>query len=43
MNGKDLFLGLKYVGEDLIDEAENHPFPSRAGRRKHPERATDRC
>ena len=29
MNGKDLFLGLKYVGEDLIDEAENQPFPSR--------------
>ena len=28
MNGKDLFLGLKYVGEDLIDEAENQPFPS---------------
>lgn len=22
MNGKDIFLGLKYIGEDLIDEAE---------------------
>ena len=36
MNGKDLFLGLKYVGEDLIDEAENQPFPSRAVRAEAP-------
>ena len=39
MNGKDLFLGLKYVGEDLIDEAENHPFPSRAGRAETPRKS----
>ena len=26
MNGKDIFLGLKYVGEDLIDEAEYGSF-----------------
>ena len=36
MNGRDLFLGLKYVGEDLIDEAENQPFPSRAVRAETP-------
>ena len=23
MNGKDIFLGLKYVGDDLIEKAEN--------------------
>ncbi len=28
MNGKDIFLGLKYVGEDLIDEAEYGEFHS---------------
>ena len=27
MNGKDIFLGLKYVGEDLIEEAETARFP----------------
>ena len=27
MNGKDIFLGLKYVGEDLIEEAEYGAFP----------------
>lgn len=27
MNGKDIFLGLKYVGEDLIEEAETAQFP----------------
>ena len=27
MNGKDIFLGLKYVGEDLIEEAETTRFP----------------
>lgn len=36
MNGKDLFLGLKYVGEDLIDEAENQPFPSRVAGAEEP-------
>ena len=39
MNGKDLFLGLKYVGEDLIDEAENQPFPSRTGRAETPRKS----
>lgn len=28
MNGKDIFLGLKYIGEDLIDEAEHGQFSS---------------
>lgn len=27
MNGKDIFLGLKYVGEDLIEEAEYGEYP----------------
>lgn len=27
MNGKDIFLGLKYVGEDLVEEAEYGTFP----------------
>lgn len=27
MNGKDIFLGLKYIGEDLIQEAETARFP----------------
>ena len=39
MNGKDLFLGLKYVGEDLIDEAENQLFPSRAVRVETPRKS----
>lgn len=26
MNGKDIFLGLKYIGEDLVDEAEYGRF-----------------
>jgi len=30
MNGKDIFLGLKYVGEDLIEEAEYGSFSSGA-------------
>lgn len=30
MNGKDIFLGLKYIGEDLIEEAEYGEFPSRS-------------
>lgn len=33
MNGKEILLGLKYVGEDLIDEAENGQFPARANRK----------
>ena len=39
MNGKDLFLGLKYVGEDLIDEAENQPFPSRVAGAEEPRKS----
>lgn len=31
MNGKDVFLGLKYIGEDLINEAEYGHFPERTG------------
>lgn len=30
MNGKDIFLGLKYIGEDLIDEAEYGNFPQKS-------------
>ena len=30
MNGKDIFLGLKYVGEDLIEKAEYGQFPASA-------------
>ena len=26
MNGKDIFLGLKYVGDDLIEKAEYGRF-----------------
>ncbi|MGM9589126.1 MAG: hypothetical protein ACI3V0_03005 [Faecousia sp.] len=33
MNGKDIFLGLKYVGEDLIDEAETARFPVQANQK----------
>lgn len=29
MNGKDIFVGLKYIGEDLIQEAEYGQFPAR--------------
>ena len=29
MNGKDIFLGLKYVGDDLIEKAEYGQFPER--------------
>lgn len=31
MNGKDILLGLKYVGDDLIEKAEYGQFPARAG------------
>lgn len=30
MNGKDIFLGLKYVGDDLIEKAEYGQFPTQA-------------
>ena len=30
MNGKDIFLGLKYVGDDLIEKAEYGGFPTKA-------------
>ena len=30
MNGKDMFLGLKYVGDDLIEKAEYGQFPTKA-------------
>ena len=29
MNGKDIFLGLKYIGDDLIEKAEYGKFPSK--------------
>ena len=29
MNGKDIFLGLKYVGDDLIEKAEYGRFPTK--------------
>ena len=32
MNGKDIFLGLQYVGEDLIELAEYGQFPSGAAK-----------
>ncbi len=33
MNGRDIFLGLKYVGEDLIEEAETAQFPVQANQK----------
>lgn len=30
MNGKDIFLGMKYIGEDLIDEAEYGTFSQKS-------------
>lgn len=38
MNGKDIFLGLKYVGEDLIAEAETAQFPAQVQPKKRPGR-----
>lgn len=32
MNGKDIFLGMKYIGEDLIEEAEYGSFTTVASR-----------
>ena len=29
MNGKDIFWGLKYVGDDLIEKAEYGQFPAK--------------
>ncbi len=35
MNGRDIFMGLKYVGDDLIEQAERGEFCAKeAGRRK---------
>ena len=34
MNGKDIFLGLKYVGDDLIEKAEYGQFPAKEERTK---------
>ena len=30
MNGKDIFLGLKYIGDDLVEKAEYGEFPTKA-------------
>ena len=30
MNGKDIFLGLQFVGDDLVEEAEVFHFSARA-------------
>ena len=34
MNGKDIFLGMKYVGDDLIELAEYGRFPTAAEKEK---------
>ena len=34
MNGKDIFLGLKYVGDDLIEKAEYGQFPAASERKQ---------
>lgn len=34
MNGKDIFLGLKYVGDDLIEKAEYGQFPASGEKRQ---------
>lgn len=33
MNGKDIFLGLKYIGDDLVEKAEYGQFPETAKKR----------
>lgn len=38
MNGKDIFMGLKYIGDDLVEEAETFDFRLSA----HPEEAVHR-
>ena len=35
MNGKDIFLGLKYVGDDLIEKAEFGQFPASSEKREN--------
>lgn len=35
MNGKDIFLGLKYVGDDLIEKAEYGQFPAVSERKQN--------
>ena len=35
MNGKDIFLGLKYVGDDLIEKAEYGQFPASGEKREN--------
>ena len=43
MNGKDIFLGLKYVGDDLIEKAEYGQFPTAAKKNaKGPKRLSAR-
>lgn len=34
MNGKDIFMGLKYVGDDLIEQAERGEFSAKETRRR---------
>lgn len=34
MNGKDILLGLKYVGDDLIEKAEYGQFPASGEKRE---------
>lgn len=38
MNGKDIFLGLKYVGDDLIEKAEYGRFPKQVEKKTSPRR-----
>lgn len=38
MNGKDIFLGLKYVGDDLIEKAEYGQFPAKADKTEKKEK-----
>ena len=33
MNGRDIILGLNYIGEDFIEEAENARFPFQANQK----------
>ena len=38
MNGKDIFLGLKYVGDDLIEKAEYGQFPEKTEKTEQKEK-----
>lgn len=38
MNGKDIFLGLEYVGDDLIEKAEYGQFPAKADKTEKKEK-----